>query len=53
MADHLRGQKGGLPKKQLAAAHFRSKIPPQHQGLGLEGDFGQRARGSRVAKERL
>jgi hypothetical protein len=44
-ADHLRGQKGRLPKKQLAAAHFRSKIPAQHQGLGLEGDFSQGVRG--------
>jgi hypothetical protein len=41
MVDHLRGQKGGLPKKQLAAAHFGSKIRPRHQGLGLKREFGQ------------
>jgi hypothetical protein len=26
--DHLPGTAGGLPKKQLAAAHFDSKIRP-------------------------
>jgi hypothetical protein len=26
--DHLPGKAGGLPKKQLAAAHFGSKIRP-------------------------
>jgi hypothetical protein len=26
--DHLPGTAGGLPKKQLAAAHFGSKIRP-------------------------
>jgi len=41
--DHLPGKAGGLPKKQLAAAHFGSKIRPDIKVLAGQTEFGQSA----------
>jgi hypothetical protein len=54
MADHLRGQRGRLPKKQLAAAHFGSKIRPDIKSLAANANLAKEsACEGRPAKERL
>jgi hypothetical protein len=40
MKDHLPERRGGLPKKQLAAAQFGSNIRPLSKVLAGQGKFG-------------
>jgi len=46
-----RGQRGGLPKKQLAVAHFGSKIHPNIKVLAMKA-ISAKEYASRRAKER-